>query len=280
MRKCSFCGNEVDGDAKFCPICGAEVKEEESQNETAGENATEESSGQQAYEYGQSYSNPNENVQNDANQNGGYNYGQPNGQYNGGNQFGGNQYGGGQPQKQISGTPYLIFSILVTLCCCIPLGIVSIVYASKINSLQKMGDYEGAKAAAKKAKIFMIVGAIGGLIGSVGLAATGLLGDSGSDVQTVYEDIVDEKDTAATDDATKDEDKSQAKEPVAASEDLGDSWKSYTVQINDKVLTFPCAISELEAAGLTLDTDDKTEDYVINADEYELVFLKMRIPTR
>lgn len=274
MRKCSFCGNEVDGDAKFCPICGAEVKEEESQNETAGENATGESSGQQAYEYGQSYSNPNENVQNDANQNGGYSYGQPNGQYNGGNQFGGNQYGGGQPQKQISGTPYLIFSILVTLCCCIPLGIVSIVYASKINSLQKMGDYEGAKTAAKKAKIFMIVGAIGGLIGSVGLAATGLLGDSGSDVQTVYENIVDEKDTATTDDATKDEDKSQTKEPVAASEDLGDSWKSYTVQINDKVLTFPCAISELEAAGLTLDTDDKTEDYVINADEYELVFFE------
>ena len=32
-------------------------------------------------------------------------------------------------------------------------GIVSIVYASKINSLQNAGDYEGAKAAAKKAKI-------------------------------------------------------------------------------------------------------------------------------
>lgn len=277
MRKCSFCGNEVEGDAKFCPICGAEVKEEETQNETGSENAAEESLGQQAYEYGQTYSNPNENVQNDAGQNGGYSYGQPGGQYNGGNQFGGNQfggnqYGGGQPQKQISGTPYLIFSILVTLCCCIPLGIVSIVYASKINSLQKMGDYEGAKAAAKKAKIFMIVGAVGGLVGSIGLAAAGYIGGSDSEVQTVYENIMDGEDTDTTDATAKDENKNSAKEPATASEDLGDSWKSYTVQVNDSVLTFPCAIDELEAAGLTLDTDDKPEDYVINADEYELVF--------
>lgn len=63
----------------------------------------------------------------------------------------------------------------MTLCCCLPLGIVSIVYASKINSLQNAGDYEGAKAAAKKAKIFMIVGAVGGLIASVGLLQQDIL---------------------------------------------------------------------------------------------------------
>ena len=49
----------------------------------------------------------------------------------------------------------------------VTVSFVSIVYASKINSLQNAGDYEGAKAAAKKAKIFMIVGAVGGLIASV-----------------------------------------------------------------------------------------------------------------
>ena len=41
----------------------------------------------------------------------------------------------GQPQKPINGTTYLIFAIISTILCCLPLGIVAIVYASKINSL-------------------------------------------------------------------------------------------------------------------------------------------------
>ena len=64
-------------------------------------------------------------------------------------------------EKPVSGTPYMIFSILCTLLCCLPLGIAGIVYAAKINSLQKIGDYAGAKEAAKKAKLFTIIGAVG-----------------------------------------------------------------------------------------------------------------------
>lgn len=128
----------------------------------------------------------------------------------------------------------------MTLCCCLPLGIVSIVYASKINSLQNAGDYEGAKAAAKKAKIFMIVGAVGGLIASVGLFATGYIGDS-TTVQTVENMLDEDADTTdSSDDVKETDDKETAKEPITANEDLGDSWKSYTVQINDAVVTFPC----------------------------------------
>lgn len=284
--KCSFCGNEVEKGMKYCPLCGAEVKEETSENQTPEmENGGEPNGG---YSYRQTDGNSNSSDpnsgysygQNSSGSNGGYSYGQNNSNPNGGYNYGGssnngyNQYNNGQPEKQISGTPYLIFSILVTLCCCLPLGIVSIVYASKINSLQNAGDYEGAKAAAKKAKIFMIVGAVGGLIASVGLFATGYISDSTA-VQTV-ENVLDE-DTDTTDsrdDVKEADDKEAAKEPVTASEDLGDSWKSYTVQINDAVMTFPCDVSKLEEAGLTLDTDDTSEDYVINKDDYELVYFQ------
>ena len=283
--KCSFCGNEVEKGMKYCPLCGAEVKEETSENQTPETEKHDEPNG--GYSYGQSSDDSNGGYsygQSSNDPNGGYNYGQNSGNPNGGYNYGGqpgngyNPSNNGQPGKQISGTPYIIFSILVTLCCCLPLGIVSIVYACKINSLQNAGDYEGAKAAAKKAKIFMIVGAVGGLIGSVGLFATGYLSDSTS-VQTVENMLDEDTDTATSKDDAKDTDtkenaKDDKKEDVTASEDLGDSWNSYTVQINDSVMTFPCDVSKLEEAGLTLDTDDKSEDYVINTDDYELVYFQ------
>lgn len=279
--KCSFCGNEVEKGMKYCPLCGAEVKEETPENQTPEMENHDEPNND--YSYGQSSSDPNGGYsygQSNSDPNGGYSYGQkdsnPNSSFNYGGKSGNghSQFNNGQPEKQISGTPYIIFSILVTLCCCLPLGIVSIVYASKINSLQNAGDYEGAKAAAKKAKIFMIIGAVGGLIASVGLFATGYVSDS-TTVQTVENMLDEDADTTdSRDDVTETDDKETTKEPVTANEDLGDSWKSYTVQINDAVVTFPCEVSKLEETGLTLDTDDKSEDYVINKDDYELVYFQ------
>lgn len=54
--------------------------------------------------------------------------------------------------------------------------------------------------------------------------------------------------------------------------ELGSSWDSYTVQINDRVVTLPCTIADLEAAGLRLDVSYTPENYVVNAGEYELVW--------
>lgn len=56
------------------------------------------------------------------------------------------------------------------------------------------------------------------------------------------------------------------------SSELGGKWDSYTVQINDKVVTLPCEIADLEAAGLAMDTDYTPKDYVVNAEEYEIVY--------
>ena len=59
---------------------------------------------------------------------------------------------------------YLIESILVTVLCCLPLGIVGIVYATQVNSKFKSGDYEGAQEASENAKKWMTWGAIAGVI--------------------------------------------------------------------------------------------------------------------
>lgn len=67
-------------------------------------------------------------------------------------------------RKKINQTPYLVFSILATVFCCIPLGIPAIVFAAKISSLQASGDWDGAQESAKKAKTFTIIAAVVGVV--------------------------------------------------------------------------------------------------------------------
>ena len=81
------------------------------------------------------------------------------------------------------GTPpqnYLVWAILSTVLCCLPLGIASIVFSTQVNSKWAMGDVAGAQEASAKAKKFAMWGAIAGvivgviyLIGTVALAALG-----------------------------------------------------------------------------------------------------------
>jgi len=59
---------------------------------------------------------------------------------------------GGQPAHPPLPDNYLVWAIVVTILCCLPTGIVSIVYASKVNSLHKNGQYQEAKEAAESAK--------------------------------------------------------------------------------------------------------------------------------
>lgn len=47
---------------------------------------------------------------------------------------------------------YLVQSILVTLFCCLPFGVVAIIYAAQVNSKLQVGDYEGAVKASNTAK--------------------------------------------------------------------------------------------------------------------------------
>lgn len=90
----------------------------------------------------------------------------------------------------------------------------------------------------------------------------------------VPKDVIEKAGGEVSDDADdKDEDKKAAK-PAEQSKDLGAKWDSYTVQINDKVITLPCSLADLEATGLKLDREYTPEDYVVNVGEYELAWFE------
>jgi hypothetical protein len=59
---------------------------------------------------------------------------------------------------------YLWQSIVVTLCCCLPLGIVGIIFAAQVNSKLAQGDIAGARDASQKAKMFTLIGFAVGLV--------------------------------------------------------------------------------------------------------------------
>ena len=62
---------------------------------------------------------------------------------------------------------YLVWAILTTLFCCLPTGIVSIVYSTKVSSLWAQGQYAEAKVASDNAKKWAIIGAVAGPIAYV-----------------------------------------------------------------------------------------------------------------
>ena len=104
-------------------------------------------------EYGQGYGQQNQNY-NQQNQN----YTQQNQGYYQQNNF------NGMPQKPVNWVPYLILSIISTLCCCLPFGVVGIVFSAKINSAMLAGNLEEAQNNAKMARIWIIVSFAIGLL--------------------------------------------------------------------------------------------------------------------
>lgn len=56
----------------------------------------------------------------------------------------------------------LVWAILTTLFCCLPLGIVSIVYAAQVDGKRAAGDIAGAREASRKAGLWAILSVIVG----------------------------------------------------------------------------------------------------------------------
>jgi hypothetical protein len=52
----------------------------------------------------------------------------------------------------------LIWAVLCTIFCCLPFGIVAIVYAAKVDGLALAGDTQGAQLMADKARNWALAG--------------------------------------------------------------------------------------------------------------------------
>jgi Interferon-induced transmembrane protein len=59
---------------------------------------------------------------------------------------------------------YLIPAIVVTLLCCLPTGVASIIFATQVNAKVAAGDPEGAMASSKKAKLWLFISIGGGVL--------------------------------------------------------------------------------------------------------------------
>ena len=94
-------------------------------------------------------------------------------------------YGGG-PASAPYGVPggypqhipnYLVQAILVTIFCCLPLGIVAIIFAAQVNGKVAAGDIAGAQSSSRTARTLVIVPVVVGAV-VIGIALlAGLLGE-------------------------------------------------------------------------------------------------------
>lgn len=72
------------------------------------------------------------------------------------------------PPSSTGSTPevqnYLIPAIVATIFCCIPVGVVSIIFATQVNNKLAAGDIAGAMESSRKAKMFMFITIGAGLL--------------------------------------------------------------------------------------------------------------------
>ena len=75
---------------------------------------------------------------------------------------------------------YLALSILATIFCCLPFGIPAIVFSAKVDSFWNAGNYQAAMDASRKARNWMLVSAIVGLVGIITYVALVLFFGAGA----------------------------------------------------------------------------------------------------
>ena len=73
------------------------------------------------------------------------------------------------PQSTIAQKPdnFMVWAVLSTICCCVPLGGYAIYCAAQVDTLYKKGDNEGAISFAVKAKQWAIISAICGSVANI-----------------------------------------------------------------------------------------------------------------
>ncbi|MGD1020954.1 MAG: CD225/dispanin family protein [Verrucomicrobiia bacterium] len=62
---------------------------------------------------------------------------------------------------------YLVPAIFSTICCCLPVGIVAIIFAAQVNTRLQAGDMPGALEASRKAQTWFWVAVVLGLLSTL-----------------------------------------------------------------------------------------------------------------
>lgn len=78
---------------------------------------------------------------------------------------------------------HLVWAILSTICCCLPAGIVAIVFAAQVNSKIAAGDIAGAQSSSQNALLWTYISVGLGLFSGIvyfGLTFMGVLAELGS----------------------------------------------------------------------------------------------------
>ena len=135
MSYCQYCGNSNNDAARFCSKCGSSL-------ETGTQQATVDEQPKSSYAETQQATV----------------HEQPENPY---------AYKPSPTQQQAPSMmppTYLWQSIVVTILCCLPLGIPAIVFATQVQSQFLSGDIEGARSASNKAKNFCIWSLVLGII--------------------------------------------------------------------------------------------------------------------
>ncbi len=155
MNNCPICREELTDDAKFCGFCGAKIESENGIPKVVEESKYESVSTEyntpieETTTYSQTtYNEPGYNQQTSGT------YNQPNGYTN-----------QRDPRiQEIDTNPQLIWAIINTLCCCLPLGVWAIILVSGVRGKQ---SYEAAEKDLKTAKTINIVATVGGVVVSI-----------------------------------------------------------------------------------------------------------------
>lgn len=81
----------------------------------------------------------------------------------------------GEPIRRMPTLPrvenYLVQAVLTAFFCCMPVGVIGIIYAAQVNSKLMSGDVAGAQAAAKNAKMWSWIAFGMGLLIAIGYGA-------------------------------------------------------------------------------------------------------------
>lgn len=144
---CIQCGSEIPDTATFCPYCGSSQNFDDTQSDADSSKNNGSEDGDREEQGDSEYANANQDESEYVQQDG-----------SNGVEF---TYG-----KQVQS--YLPLAIFSTLCYCVPVGIMAVLYATKVPELAKCGRYDEADECSKKALYWAIGAIVAGILAQTG----------------------------------------------------------------------------------------------------------------